>query len=61
MEEKERILEVVHVGEFPAYEIVEVGRGGDIRLRFVQDPEESITIARRAIPRLIDALAKLKI
>ncbi len=61
MENKEKILDVVHVGEFPVYEVVEVSRGGDIKIRYVLDPEESITLDRRVIPVLVRILEKIKI
>jgi hypothetical protein len=56
----ERILDVIHVGEFPVYEIVEVSKGGDIKLRYVQNPEASITLVRSVIPRLINVLENIK-
>ena len=61
MFDSERILDVIHVGEFPVYEIVEVSRGGDIKLRYVQNPEESITLVRSIIPRLVNVLENIKV
>ncbi|MDH4218165.1 MAG: hypothetical protein OEY18_11415 [Candidatus Aminicenantes bacterium] len=61
MFDSERILDVIHVGEFPVYEIVEVSRGGDIKLRYVQNPEESITLVRSVIPRLVNVLENIKV
>jgi hypothetical protein len=61
MPDSERILDVIHVGEFPVYEIVEVSTGGDIKLRYVQNPDESITLVRSVIPRLINVLENIKI
>jgi hypothetical protein len=57
----ERILDVIHIGEFPVYEIVEVRKGGNIKLRYVQNPDESITLVRSMIPRLINVLENIKI
>ena len=61
MSDTERILDVIHVSEFPIYEIVEVSTGGDIKLRYVQNPEESITLIRSVIPQLINVLETIKI
>jgi hypothetical protein len=61
MKEKEKILDIIHVGEFPVYEIVEVEKGGDIKLRYIQNPQESITLVRSTLPRLIYVLDKIKI
>jgi len=61
MPDSERILDVIHVGEFPVYEIVEVSRGGDIKLRYVQNPDEFITLVRSVIPKLVSSLEKIKI
>lgn len=61
MSDSERILDVIHVGEFPVYEIAEVSTGGDIKLRYVQNPGESITLVRSVIPRLINVLENIKI
>jgi hypothetical protein len=61
MTDIERILDVIHVGEFPIYEVVEVSRGGNIKVRYVQNPENSITLVRSVIPRLINALETIKI
>ena len=61
MPDSETILDVIHVGEFPVYEIVEVSRGGDIKLRYVHNPEEFITLVRSAIPKLVSSLEKIKI
>jgi hypothetical protein len=61
MTDIERILDVIHVGEFPVYEVVEVSKGGNIKVRYVQNPENSITLVRSVIPRLINALETIKI
>jgi len=61
MTNTEKILDVIHVGEFPVYEIVEVSKGGNIKLRYVQNPDESITLVRSMIPRLINVLENIKI
>lgn len=61
MPKTERILDVIHVGEFPIYEVVEIAEGGDIKLRYVQNPETSITLVRSMIPRLINVLENIKI
>lgn len=60
MPKTERILDVIHVGEFPLYEIVEVSKGGNIKLRYAQNPEDSITLVRSMIPRLINVLENIK-
>lgn len=60
MPDTERILDVLHVGEFPVYEVVEVGRGGNIEIRYVLNPEESINLDRCVIPRLVRILEKIK-
>jgi hypothetical protein len=59
--DKEKILDIIHVGEFPVYEIVELQESGDIKIRYIQDPEESITLVRSAIPRFIHILDRIKI
>ena len=61
MSDKEHILDIIHVGEFPVYEIVEVEKGGDIQIRYATGPEESITLVRSAIPSLIKVLDKIKV
>jgi len=61
MTNTEKILDVIHVSEFPVYEIVEVSKGGNIKLRYVQNPDESITLVRSMIPRLISVLENIKI
>ncbi len=61
MQNPERILDVIHIGEFPIYEVVEVDEGGNIELRYVQNPEDSITLVRSVIPRLISVLENIKI
>ena len=59
--DKEKILDIIHVGEFPVYEIVELRKSGDIKIRYIQNPEESIILVRSAIPRLIYVLDRIKI
>ena len=59
--DKEKILDIIHVGEFPVYEIVELRKGGDIKIRYIQNPEESITLVRSTIPRFIYVLDRIKI
>ena len=61
MTNTEIILDVIHVGEFPVYEVVEVNKGGNIKVRYVQNPDESITLVRSMIPRLINVLENIKI
>ncbi len=61
MPNTEKILDVIHVGEFPVYEIVEISPGGDIKLRYAQNPDDSITLVRSVIPRLINVLETIKI
>ncbi len=61
MTEKEKILDVVHVGEFPVYEVVELERGGDIAIRFTTAPQQSITVVRSAVPALVRVLETIKI
>ena len=61
MIEKEKILDVIHVGDFPVYEVVEVRSKGDIKIRYIQNSEESITLVRGAIPKLVHVLDKIKI
>jgi len=61
MSDEEKILDIIHVGEFPVYEIVEVKKGGDIKIRYAQNPEESMTLVRSAIPMLVRVLDKIKI
>jgi len=61
MSTKERILDVIHVGEFPVYEVVELQPGGDIQIRHVSDPDESITFDRKALPTLIEVLSGIKL
>ena len=60
MPDTERILDVLHVGEFPVYEVVEVSEGGNIEIRYVLNPEESINLERCVIPRLVRILEKIK-
>jgi hypothetical protein len=61
MTNTEKILDVIHVGEFPVYEVVEVSKGGNIMVKYVQNPDESITLVRSMIPRLINILENIKI
>jgi len=61
MQNAEKILDILHVGEFPVYEVVEVCRGGDIKIRYALNPEESITLDRGVIPFLVRVLEKIKI
>jgi hypothetical protein len=61
MPDTEKILDVLHVGEFPVYEVVELCRGGEIKIRYVMNPEESITLDRCVIPLLVRILEKIKI
>jgi hypothetical protein len=56
----EKILDVLHVGEFPVYEVVELSRGGNIEIRYVLNPEASINLERCVIPRLVKILEKIK-
>ncbi len=58
---EERVLDILHVGEYPVYEIVEVSRGGDIKIRCLHNPEESILLIRSSIPKLIAILDRIKI
>ncbi|MGQ9672780.1 MAG: hypothetical protein ACUVV5_06565 [Candidatus Aminicenantales bacterium] len=61
MREGERVLDILHVGEYPVYEIVEVGRGGDIKIRCLHNPEESVLLVRSSIPKLIAILDRIKV
>lgn len=61
MTDEKKILDTIHVGEFPVYEVAEVREGGDIEIRYVQNPEQSITLVRSVIPRLINILDQIKI
>ncbi len=58
---EEKILDILHVGEYPVYEIVEVSRGGDIKIRCLHNPEESILLVRSSIPKLVMILDKIKV
>lgn len=61
MADEEKILDVLHIGEFPVYEVVEVSRGGNIEIRYVLNPEVSVNLERCVIPRLVQILEKIKI
>lgn len=61
MREGERVLDILHVGEYPVYEIVEVARGGDIKIRCLHNPEESVLLVRSVIPKLIAILDRIKV
>lgn len=61
MPDEERILDIIHVGEYPVYEIVEVKEQGTIKIRYIENPEESITLVRSVIPMLIKVLSRIKI
>lgn len=61
MIEEERVIDILHVGEYPVYEIVEVCRGGDIKIRCLHNPEEAIVIVRSSIPKLVAILDQIKV
>lgn len=61
MSEKERILDVLHFGEYPVYEVVEKGSGGDIVIRHVRTPGDSITLIRSTLPHLIESLSRIPV
>jgi hypothetical protein len=61
MTHQERVLDILHVGEYPVYEIVEVSRGGDIMIRCIHNPDESVTLMRSSIPKLVSILDRIKI
>ncbi len=58
---EERVLDILHVGEYPVYEIVEVSRGGDIKIRCLHNPYTLILLIRSSIPKLIAILDRIKI
>ncbi len=58
---EERIIDTLHVGEYPVYEIIEVSRGGDIKIRCIYNPEESITLIRSSIPKLVTILDRIRV
>ncbi|MDH7513417.1 MAG: hypothetical protein QHH14_10785 [Clostridiales bacterium] len=58
---EERIIDTLHVGEYPVYEIIEVSRGGDIKIRCIHNPEESITLIRSSIPKLVTILDRIRV
>ena len=61
MTDQERVLDILHVGEYPVYEIIEVSRGGDIKIRCLHNPDESVTLIRSSIPKLVSILDKIKV
>jgi len=61
MIEGERVIDILHVGEYPVYEIVEVSRGGDIKIRCLHNPAESILLVRSSIPKLVSILDRIKV
>ena len=60
MIDKEKFHEIIGPTDKPVYEVFEEKKGGDIIIRMVEVPKESIMLFRSVIPTLIEILKKIK-
>ena len=61
MIDKERFHEIIGPTDNPVYEVFEEKKGGDIIIRMIEEPKESIMLFRSVIPRLIQVLNKIEL
>jgi len=61
MIDKEKFHEMIGPGDTSVYEVFEEKRGGDIIIRMVEEPRESITLFRSVIPEVVKVLNKIKL
>ena len=61
MADKEKFHETIAAGNTPVYEVFEEKIGGDIIIKMVEEPGESIILFRSVIPRVIKVLNKIKL
>jgi len=61
MIDKEKFHEIIGPTDRPVYEVFEEKKGGDIIIRMVEVPRESIRLFRSVIPVVIKVLNKIKL
>ncbi len=61
MADKEKFHETIGMGNTPVYEVFEEKIGGDIIIKMVEEPKESITLFRSVIPTVVKVLNKIKL